>query len=653
MRTHRALAIAACSAAAVLWSQLALMRLATVHHHTFDLAEYARLSWGLAHGQAWDAIMGGNVLGGHMPWVLAPLGAIGALWSALWGDGLGTTKTLLVAQACTIAFSGYPIFRIAARWLGSSAAVMIVVAYLAYPTLGHVATYEMHPGSLALLPLAFALDAIDARSPKQLVIACLCALACRASLGMELMALGALAWLAARGDAREAAAVVGNPRRAAAFAHVPALRNAGVAVAAIGFSYLALSMLVLRPTFGGQPGAAGSLDLHFGPWGGSPFGIALALFTRPGDVLGHLGSEARLMYVPMLLAPWAFVPLLAPRTLLLALPAIAINLASAFPTTTRIDSHYLTSAVPALAVAAVYGLHRIGTDGLRLLGKDSLGWRSLRPLAFAALAVGLLANATAGGMPWSLDFVAGDFSADARTRAAHAVLGQIPAGISVQAPDPLLPYLAERTLVHRAPPPDRNTQRVVLDLSHRALYARREDLLRTQQEPVARAWLARPDMAVLAFADPYVLLGRGHNPRGGYVRRYFVARERVRPADGDVRLARCVALRSVVIAATPADQIAREPFMLVLTLRPDSACPSDLALRFGMPPKRVDLPCDGLLSPAHWRSGDLIRSHHPVNDRELAEIERYGLWLGALRSSGARPEPNDPIVVNVSVLARP
>src|SRR5687767_2086370 len=136
MRSHRALAIAACCAAAVLWTQLGLTRLATVHHRTFDLAEYARLAWGLVHGQPWDPIMGGNVLGGHMPWVLAPLGAIGAAVSALLGDGLGTAKTLIVAQAWALAFSGYPLFRIATRWIGGSSAVMVLLAYLAYPTLG-------------------------------------------------------------------------------------------------------------------------------------------------------------------------------------------------------------------------------------------------------------------------------------------------------------------------------------------------------------------------------------------------------------------------------------------------------------------------------------------------------------------------------------
>lgn len=638
MKAQRALAIAACAAATVLWSQLGLARLATVHHHTFDLAEYTRLAWGLAHGAAWDSIVGGNVLGGHMPFVLLPLAAIGALWSALWGDGLGTAKVLICAQAAAMAFSGYPLFRIARRWLDGGAAVLVLLAYLAYPTLGHVATYEMHPGSLALLPLAFALDALDARDARRLWIASLCVLSCRASFGLEVMCLGALALRDTR-----------------------TLRRTGIAIAAGAFSYLALSMFVLRPLFGAHGGPE-SLDLHFGPWGGSPFGFALALVTRPLEVLAHLGTPERLRYIPMVLAPFAFVPLLAPRTLLVALPAIALNLASVFPTTTRIDSHYLTSAVPALCVSAIYGLHRLGSEGPRILRATASlaapGARTarvrLRPLAFAVLAVSALANAIAGGMPWSLDFVASDFAPDARTHAARRILALSPAGASVQAPDPLLPHLAERERVHRAPPPDRDTRYVVLDLSHRERYAEREDLLRTREEPLARNWLARANTAVLGYAPPYVLLGRDHNPRAGFTSRYFVARQRAHAAPTDVPLASCLALRSALIEAQ--SEPSSHPFALVLTLRVDQPCPADLALRIGLPAgrtarSRVDLPCDGLLSPVHWRAGDLIRSRHPLSDRELADIDRYGLWLGALRSSGAPPEHSDPVVVNVTVQA--
>src|SRR5688500_15158368 len=109
---------------------------------------------------------------------------------------------------------------------------------------------------------------------------------------------------------------------------------------------------------------------------------------------------------------------------------------------------------------------------------------------------------------------------------------------------------------------------------------------------------------------------------------------RHRPTCGSRAASRCARSRSkpAPSASELAGASAREPFALVLTLRPDGACPSDLALRFGVPAKRADLPCDGLLSPAHWREGDLIRSKHPLSDRELTEIERYGLWLGVARS---------------------
>jgi uncharacterized membrane protein len=613
-RAH-AVVLLFCALAAALWSKLALARFSTVHNHTFDLAEYARLAWGLAHGQPWDAVMGGHVLGGHMPWVLSPLGML----ARALGGVFSTAQVLLVAQALCMAFSAYFVFRVALRVLGRVPAVLFALAYLAYPNLGHVAAYEMHPGSLALLPLAWAFDLLDAqrevRPPRAGLFACACALivACRASLGLEVFALCALAvW-----QSRE---------------HATRLRSTALITGALAFAYLAASMLVLRPAFGG--GTTGSFDAHFGPWGGSPFGIVHALLTRPGDVFAHLAAPERVRYLPMVLAPFAFLPLLGPRALWVALPSLAINLASVFPTTTRIDSHYLTPAVPALAVAAIHGL--------RALAQRAQVGPSVAPLAYATLTVALLAHAIAGGAPWSLDFIARDFVPDARTRAAQSMLVSIPDGGSVQAPDPLLPHLAERRAVHRAPPPDRNTAFVVLDLDHRRRYARSEDLLRTREEPLARRFLAREDLAVLAYANPYVLLARGHNPRAGYVRRYFIARERAAPTATDQALTDCVALRSAVL---------REDRVLDLFLRASGPCPEDLALRlgYGARPSRVDLPCDGLLSPAHWRAGDLLRSPHVLSAREHKAAHTAGLWVAALRSSGARPNPEDPSAVPVTI----
>src|SRR3977135_4188011 len=77
---------------ASLTAWLALARYTSVHNHTFDLALYARMAWGLAHNQAWDPIVGGSFLGGHLPLVLAPLGWLGRL--------VPLVPLLLITQSC-------------------------------------------------------------------------------------------------------------------------------------------------------------------------------------------------------------------------------------------------------------------------------------------------------------------------------------------------------------------------------------------------------------------------------------------------------------------------------------------------------------------------------------------------------------------------
>jgi hypothetical protein len=91
---------------------------------------------------------------------------------------------------------------------------------------------------------------------------------------------------------------------------------------------------------------------------------------------------------------------------------------------------------------------------------------------------------------------------------------------------------------------------------------------------------------------------------------------------------------------------------LTLRLRAHGRCPNDLALRFGpdASPARVELPFDGVLSPRHLAEGDGLRSVHLLGDKELANIRKRGLWVGALRSQGDPPSATDPRAVRVQVL---
>src|SRR5262245_33890178 len=142
-----------CAALALLWSIEGLSRYRTFHNRTFDLALYARQAWGLAHGDYWDPIVDCHFLGTHVALVLWPLGWLGRVF--------GVVPVLIVAQALALSLAALPLAQIGARRFGDRGALAAGAAWLLYPNLGHVASYEFHPGSLAMLPLAYALDALD------------------------------------------------------------------------------------------------------------------------------------------------------------------------------------------------------------------------------------------------------------------------------------------------------------------------------------------------------------------------------------------------------------------------------------------------------------------------------------------------------------
>lgn len=587
---------------AALTAVLALARFASVHNRTFDLALYARMAWGLVHGEAWDPIVGGSFLGGHLPLVLLPLGLLGQL--------LGTVPVLLVTQSLALALTAWPLSRIGARRLGPAGGVATALAYLLYPNLGHVATYEFHPGALGLLPMAYALDWLErpasAARPRGLIGFCLAVMACRISLALQ------TALIALLGRARS-----------------PEWRRPCTALLLGSIGYFGLA-LVLQARFGA--GIAASSDLHYGQWGGSPLGVLGALVRTPGLVIDHFLPWQRWGYPLRVLAPLAFLPLLAPRYLLVALPPLALNWLSAFPTAQTLYSHYLTPAVPPLIAAGALGAAELSARARRR------GWpertRGLAPwlLAGAAAAGCMLA----GGLPFSRDFDASEFRGDPVTRARRAAIARIGPGASVQAPDPLLSHLAERTFVHRAPPPERETRFVALDISHRVRFAGQSSLLRTIEEPVVRSWLARPDHRVVFAAPELLVLERGASPRGGLVARYF---DGIAPLGTGRELTDCLALRGAAL----------DRLDLRFELVASAPCSADLAIRFGADPtpERVDLLFDGLLSPAHLDRGDLVHSTHRLSREERAAILRRELNVGAVRASGARPRPSDPISVPI------
>ncbi|MFW6023613.1 MAG: DUF2079 domain-containing protein [Myxococcota bacterium] len=594
-RRQRILVGALAGPVGVAFAALGLARYETFHNRTFDLAMYARMAWGLARGNLWDPVVGGHFFGLHLSPVLAPIGMLGWLFD--------TARVALVVQAVALAAAAFPLARIGARRFGTWGAFAGAAAFLFHPNIGHVAGYEFHPGTLAVLPLAWGLDALDRRDGGALAWATFGVLLCREDLGLitALMA-GWFLWA---------------HRKAA-----PGTKKGAWVALALSFFVLVLFFAVLHPIFAPP---AGSMEAHFGKWGGGLARVLVAWMTDPGAVLAHLSTPPRLAYLPMVLGTVAFLPLLAPRWLLFMVPVVGINLMSDFPTTTDLDVHYVTPAVPVLVAGALDGASRLAAWVPRAA--------SLGPtLLFGAVVV---AHGLAGGTPLSADFDRSQYVRDARTDAARRVVAAIPPHASVQAPDALLPHLAERESVRRGPPPERVTDYVVLDLWHRERFHGEETVLRTREEPNARNWIARPDHAVVLAAGPFVVLERGGTPRRGLGGRFIVG---TAPVDAGVPLTSCLAVLG-------AEHLGSDRVAFDLVAR--APCWRDMALRIGTRPRptRAELPFDGLLSGEHLRRGDRLRSVHTVPGAADARV----VHIGVVRSSGSKAEHGDPYSVAIDL----
>jgi hypothetical protein len=272
----------------------------------------------------------------------------------------------------------------------------------------------------------------------------------------------------------------------------------------------------------------------------------------------------------------------------------------------------------------------------------SIGRGLSREIALAPLLVcAALAHVLEGGSPLSLRYDRLAYADDATSDALRDALAAIPEDASVQAPERVLAHLAERRSLRRGPPPETPSDYVIFDAWQRRLEPHREELLRTEEEPLVRDWLARDDHALVFSQDAIYVLARGARREDDVASAHVVGH--ADPNDGRA-LTACLALLDASTAPR-ADGGAT----LTLELGARGPCPSDLALRvgWGHRPRRVDLIADGELSPARFRAGDRILSIHALSPQELSDVEAHGLRIGAVRQSGARPEPGDPPAIDV------
>jgi uncharacterized membrane protein len=372
----------------------------------FDHGIFSQYVWLLGNlKEPFNTINLRTLLGDHVePGIalLAPLGTVG-----VGAPGLLVVQTLALAATA-------PLLYLLARGHGAVGWVAAVPAFLwcASPVVLRPALHDFHPETLVPVLLVGGCVLLARERVVWFLVTAAVAFAMKEDVGLTYAALGlVLAWTGRR------------------------RLGAGLAVA--GAAWSALAVFVVLPAFGNA--AESEFGPRFAGVRGDSFADALEFMVRnPLTTVDQALGPAELGILAMLVLTTGGLCLLAPKWLLVAVPAAALNLLSAYDLQHTIQYHYWIVAAGAVAVAGAIGAGRVPAASART-------W-----IAWAAAAGCLLVLLSA---QW-VGAIGRQVRAEWPRRAdRQAILDAIPDGARVAAPMHALPHLAEREHLYVVPEP--------------------------------------------------------------------------------------------------------------------------------------------------------------------------------------------------------
>jgi len=439
------------------------LRHAEFYTGTWDLGIYQQALWSTAHGlpfyESPDWETGGissflQVHGAFILYLVVPIYA-----------AFPSPATLFAIQAVVVAAAGLPLYFLALQLTGSRRKAAIVAAlYLGGAATLSSALYDFHVEAFVPLEYFAFLLFVERR---QFVPAAIVGVI--GSLSMEVLpvlyaAVGLYyavpvirqGWPRITG--RRPRPIVPPVRRGnAGWTGDPDLRAAALPVAIVLGSLIAYyGLLTLRETwlatvFGFPPFPSSAIAIGY-VVGGTPSSLGLSL--------SHLGSGffAKVSYWLLLYALVGFLPVLAPRSLLLAAPWLAFTFLSANLNYVEIGFQYGFLAAPPLLVGAALGLGRVSIGDVRRWWRlpleprpEARRWRTtaVRESAWLVPAVLLIGfnlalspfdpsmQRSGLGAAYTASYDVPPGAGD-----AQALAGLVPAGAAVVASDDLFPLVA-------------------------------------------------------------------------------------------------------------------------------------------------------------------------------------------------------------------
>jgi uncharacterized membrane protein len=317
----------------LVYGVIAAVRFRYYLYTDFDLAIFVQATAQVLRGSLFSSIRGMSWLGDHVSLILFVIAPLFAL--------LRHPLTLLLLQCLVLALGALPLFGLARRALGDPVLALTFAAlYLLHPAIGYTNLFEFHPEVLATGTLIATFWALDARRLGLTILFAALSLACREDVALIVVMMGLTALRP------------GSPRRI------------GLTLLALAALSMVLSFVVIRPLLSS---AAAEYGHMYKDWGGSLGQVALhvlrdplraiaAFFSTPGD---PNDSALKTLYWLGMLAPFLFLPLLSPVTVIVALPVLAEHFLSSRPQQHWMLYQYTALVTPVFAVAAVHGMENL------------------------------------------------------------------------------------------------------------------------------------------------------------------------------------------------------------------------------------------------------------------------------------------------------
>mgnify|MGYP001078325195 CR=1 FL=1 len=455
-----------------LFSTLTILKHEAFQTTAFDLGNMDQAVWNSLHGRLlpftnWGEE--GTRLAYHVDPILILISPLYFIYS--------DPKTLLVFQTLIVALGALPLFWLAKEMFGESlVALVFPLVYLLFPALEAANLFDFHPTTLAASFLAYAFHYLYRRRYDWFFLFAVLLMVCKEEMPLLVIMMGLYALLVQR-----------NWR-------------VGLTAISLGAAWFIIAVCIVIPHY--NPKGESPYLAAYGYLGGGPLGVLKGLLTRPDLVIPNLFTKDKALYLWGLLAPVAFLSLLAPQILLLSLPTLAINLLSTKPEFYTLEKfHYAAPLVPFVILSTLFGIDYLV---VHLPPHLRMKRQTLLYLVSALVLIStLLYHRGHGFTPLAAGFQIPKVTS--HHHLAQALMALIPDGATVSAQSRLNPHLSQRPKIYMFPKVE-DAEYVFFDVSVDSW-----PIHPNVQKDIFEGLIAQ-GFGVLAGEDGYLLLQRGLSP---------------------------------------------------------------------------------------------------------------------------------------------